>query len=76
MRRVRAGARGSAVGARQSAPRASGHARKRCRGAPECVACERARTGAPSRCAGERRVRAVPISGTDDPAAHPADPNT
>eukprot|EP00959_Pyramimonas_sp_CCMP1952_P403422 8452897-Pyramimonas_sp.AAC.1 len=44
MRRVRAGTHGSAVEARQGAPRASGHARGRFRGAPECTECERART--------------------------------
>eukprot|EP00959_Pyramimonas_sp_CCMP1952_P160446 3355812-Pyramimonas_sp.AAC.1 len=44
MRRVRAGTHGSAFWASQSAPRASGHARGRFRGAPKCTACERART--------------------------------
>eukprot|EP00959_Pyramimonas_sp_CCMP1952_P147075 3078331-Pyramimonas_sp.AAC.1 len=48
-RRVRAGTHASKFGAGQTAPRASGHARKRFLGAPECAACERARTGALSR---------------------------
>eukprot|EP00959_Pyramimonas_sp_CCMP1952_P254548 5316618-Pyramimonas_sp.AAC.1 len=44
MRRVRAGTHGSVFWARQSPLRASGHARGRFRGAPECAECERART--------------------------------
>eukprot|EP00959_Pyramimonas_sp_CCMP1952_P435926 9128263-Pyramimonas_sp.AAC.1 len=58
MRRVRAGARGSVVGARQSAPRASGRARRRFRtrqGAPSASGHARERTqGAPQRAACER----------------------
>ena len=44
--------------ARQDAPRASGHARNRLRGAPGCAACQRTRTESLSGRANERRVRA------------------
>eukprot|EP00959_Pyramimonas_sp_CCMP1952_P349369 7320163-Pyramimonas_sp.AAC.1 len=58
MRRVQADTHGSTFLPRQGAPRASGHARKRFLSAPECTACERARTEALSRRARVHRVRA------------------